>query len=70
MLERQQQMEPLGSYTMSPQGYDDEWGCALTANNKIQFSNSAVAKMTNTYNNTTTQQHNNTTIHLQDKYPK
>jgi hypothetical protein len=31
-------IEPLGSYTMSPQGYDDKWGCTLTANDKIQFS--------------------------------
>jgi hypothetical protein len=38
MPERQQQIKPLGSYTMSPQGYDDKWGCTLTANNKIRFS--------------------------------
>jgi hypothetical protein len=23
---------------MSPQGYDDKWGCTLTTNNKIRFS--------------------------------
>ncbi len=34
MPDRQQQIEPLGSYTMSHQGYDDEWGCTSTANNK------------------------------------
>jgi hypothetical protein len=38
MPERQQQIKPLGSYTVSPQGYDDKWGCTLTANDKIQFS--------------------------------
>jgi hypothetical protein len=38
MPERQQQIEPLGFYTMSPQGYDDKWGCTLTANNEIRFS--------------------------------
>jgi hypothetical protein len=38
MPDRQQQIKPLGSYTMSPQGYDDEWGCPFTANNKSQFS--------------------------------
>jgi hypothetical protein len=30
VLERQQQIKPIGSYTMSPQGYDDEWGCTST----------------------------------------
>jgi hypothetical protein len=38
MPERQRQIEPLGSYTMSHQGYNEEWGCTLTANNKDQFS--------------------------------
>jgi hypothetical protein len=38
MPERQQQIGPLGSYTMNPQGYYDKWGCTLTANDKIQFS--------------------------------
>jgi hypothetical protein len=33
--ERQQQIKPQGSYTMSPQGYDDPWGCTSTANDKI-----------------------------------
>jgi hypothetical protein len=36
--ERQQQIEPLGSYMMSHQGYDEEWGCTLTANDEDQFS--------------------------------
>jgi hypothetical protein len=30
----QQQFEPLRSYTMSHQGYNDKWGCTSTANNK------------------------------------
>jgi hypothetical protein len=34
MPDRQQQIEPLGSYTMSHQGYNDKWGCTLTTNNK------------------------------------
>jgi hypothetical protein len=38
MPDGQQQIKPLGSYTMSPQGYHDEWGCTLTANNKLQLS--------------------------------
>jgi hypothetical protein len=33
MPEKQQQIEPLGSYTKSHQGYNEEWGCTLTANN-------------------------------------
>jgi hypothetical protein len=35
MPDRQQQIEPLGSYMMSSQGNDVEWGCTLTANNEI-----------------------------------
>ncbi len=35
MLDTQQQIEPLGTYTMSHQRYNDEWGYTLTANNKI-----------------------------------
>jgi hypothetical protein len=38
MLDRQQQIEPLGSYTMSHQGYNDKWGCTSTANDESQFS--------------------------------
>jgi hypothetical protein len=38
MPDIQQQIEPLGSYTMSRQEYNDEWGCTLTANNKSRFS--------------------------------
>jgi hypothetical protein len=37
-LERQQQIEPLESYMMSHQGYNEEWGCTSTANNEVQFS--------------------------------
>ncbi len=29
--------KPLGSYTMSHQEYNDEWGCTSTANNESQF---------------------------------
>jgi hypothetical protein len=35
---RQQQIEPLGSYTMSHEENYEEWGCTLTANNDSQFS--------------------------------
>jgi hypothetical protein len=38
MPDIQQQFEPLGSYTMSHQEYNDKWGCTLTANNKSRFS--------------------------------
>ncbi len=39
MPERQQQIKPLWSYTMSPQGYNDKWSCtSLTANDESQFS--------------------------------
>jgi hypothetical protein len=38
MPDIQQQIEPLGSYTMSHQGYNDKWGCTLTANNKSWFN--------------------------------
>ncbi len=34
-VERQQQIETLGSYTMSHQENDEEWGCTLTANDDI-----------------------------------
>jgi hypothetical protein len=37
MPERQQQIEPLGSYMMSPHGYNDYWGCTFTQNDKIQL---------------------------------
>jgi hypothetical protein len=30
----QQQIEPLGPYTMRHQGYNDKWGCTLTAHNE------------------------------------
>ena len=33
MPDRQQQIEPLGSYTMSHQVNYEEWGCTLPANN-------------------------------------
>ncbi len=36
--ERQQQIEPLGSYTMSHQENNEEWGCTLTANDNSRFS--------------------------------
>ncbi len=38
MPDIQWQIKPLGSYTMSHQGYNDQWGCTLTANNKNWFS--------------------------------
>jgi hypothetical protein len=38
MPDIQQQFEPLGSYIISHQEYNDKWGCTLTANNKSQFS--------------------------------
>jgi hypothetical protein len=34
MPDIQQQFEPLGSYTMSHQEYNDKWGCTSTTNNK------------------------------------
>jgi hypothetical protein len=34
MPDIQQQIEPLGSYKMSHQGYNEKWGCTLTANNE------------------------------------
>jgi hypothetical protein len=34
MLDIQQQIKPLGSYTMSHQGYNNKWSCTSTANNK------------------------------------
>jgi hypothetical protein len=34
MPDIQQQIKPLGPYTMSHQGYDGKWGCTSTANNK------------------------------------
>jgi hypothetical protein len=40
MPERQQQIKPLGSYTMSHQGHEEEWGCTLTANDKNEFRGS------------------------------
>jgi hypothetical protein len=56
MTERQQQIEPLASYTMSPQGYDDEWGCTLTAKQNLiqQFSSGKDDKRTPQHFNTTT----------------
>ncbi len=36
--ERQQQIEPLGCYMVSHQGYDEDWGCTSTANNEHWFS--------------------------------
>jgi hypothetical protein len=38
MPDIQQQIKPLGFYTMSHQGCDDKWGCTLTANDESQFS--------------------------------
>jgi hypothetical protein len=38
MPDIQQQFEPLGSYMMSHQEYNDKWGYTLTANSKSQFS--------------------------------
>jgi hypothetical protein len=38
MLDIQQQFKPLGSYMISHQEYNDEWGCTLTANDKSLFS--------------------------------
>ncbi len=38
MPDIQQQIEPLPSYTMNHQEYDDKQGCTLTANNESQFS--------------------------------
>jgi hypothetical protein len=38
MAERQQQIKPLGSYTMSHQENYEEWGCTSTANNNSRFS--------------------------------
>ncbi len=38
MPDIQQQFEPLGSYTMSHQEYNDKWGCTLTTNNESWFS--------------------------------
>jgi hypothetical protein len=35
MPDMQQQIEALGSYTMSHQVYYDKWGCTLTANNEV-----------------------------------
>ncbi len=37
-VERQQQIEPLGSYKMSQQENYEEWACTLPANDKSQFS--------------------------------
>jgi hypothetical protein len=34
-VERQQQIKPLGTYTMSHQENDEEWGCTSTANDDI-----------------------------------
>jgi hypothetical protein len=34
MPDIQQKFEPQGSYTMSHQEYNDEWGCTLTANDE------------------------------------
>jgi hypothetical protein len=38
MPDMQQPIEPLGSYTMSHQDYNNKWGCTLTTNNESQFS--------------------------------
>ncbi len=38
ITDMQQPIKFLGSYTMSHQDNDDEWGCTSTANNKSQFS--------------------------------
>ncbi len=38
MPDIQQQFEPIGSYTMSHQEYNDKWGCTSTANNESQLS--------------------------------
>jgi hypothetical protein len=37
MPNMQQPIKFLGSYTMSNQDNDDEWGCTSTANNKSRF---------------------------------
>ncbi len=38
MPDIQQQFEPLGSYMMSHQEYNDKWACTLIANGKSGFS--------------------------------
>ncbi len=69
MLDIQQQFKPLGSYTMSHQEHNDEWGCTSTANDKSQFSggkhDERISKEVNKDNTTPrggwSQQYNNST---------